>query len=102
MKRTLIASIALAGGLLTWTAVTLVRAETEATPSTFEYATIRWEGDDKVGVYLPDRSEPMHPRAQGRVPAKDSHEEEFDLSIAANEMAKEGWEPVSIMADASF
>ena len=61
--------------------------------ATLEFAIIKWDGNDKVCVNLPTKSEIVHvyELSNSRTP-KDMQEEEFCLAFMANKLAKEGWD----------
>jgi hypothetical protein len=71
----------------------LSTAQEKASARPLEYAVINWDGNDKVCVNLPGKSEIVHvyELSSSRTP-KETQEEEFCLAIMANKMAKEGWE----------
>ena len=62
-----------------------------------EVAVIKWDGNDKVCVNLPNKSEILHvfELSSTRTP-KEMQDEEFCLAWTANKLAKEGWEVVAL------
>jgi hypothetical protein len=96
MKKTIcIALFALTACLA---APTLVPAE--PAPATavakYEYAIVKWDGPDRLYYNLPDKFELVHLKEIGVTIPKEANEEEYCLSLAANKMAKEGWEPINL------
>jgi len=61
----------------------------------FEYAIVKWDGPDRLFYNLPDKFEVVHLEKTGVSIPKEANEEEYCLSIAANVMAKSGWEPIN-------
>jgi len=62
-----------------------------------EVAVIKWDGNDKVCVNLPDKAEILRVfELSNTRPPKDMQEEEFCLAWTANKLAKEGWEIVTL------
>jgi hypothetical protein len=61
----------------------------------YEYAMIKWDGPDKLAMIYPDRAEVVRVFKQAKL-ASDVSEEEFCLTWGANQLAKEGWEPVNL------
>lgn len=62
----------------------------------FEYATVKWDGPDRLFYNLPDKFELVHLRKAGVAIPSETQEEEWCLMFAANKMAKDGWEPVNL------
>jgi hypothetical protein len=97
MKKTTLLVI---GGavIAVWLAAShLVTAQALPTGGRHEYAVIKWDGNDKVCVNLPDKSEivRVYETSSTRTP-KDMQEEEFCLAFMANKLAKDGWEVVTL------
>ena len=62
----------------------------------YEYAVLKWEGPDRLLYNMPDRFELMHLEKKGvKIPA-DAQAEEWCLAYGANQLAKEGWEPINL------
>jgi hypothetical protein len=61
----------------------------------YEYAMIKWDGPDKLAIIYPDRAEVVRVFKHAKPPA-DISEEEFCLTWGANQLGKEGWEPVNL------
>lgn len=92
MKRMLVGLLlisTLAGG-----AVTTV-AQDKSAAQKWEYAMIKWDGPDKVQYILPEKFEFVRLGAKYPLP-KDAQAEEYYLTIASNELAKQGWEALNI------
>ena len=62
----------------------------------YEYAVVKWDGPDRLFYNLPNKFEMVHLEKTGVVIPKEAQEEEFCLSVAANIMAKDGWEPINL------
>jgi hypothetical protein len=94
MKKKLMLFVLLAG--LTLTGVTpLSNAQEKPAAQKFEYGMVKWDGPDKIQYILPDKFELA--RLAGKYPLpKDAQAEEFYLTAAANELAKQGWEAVNL------
>lgn len=73
-------------------------AQGPASPSSrrCEVAIIKWDGPDRVQFILPEKSEMVRVFKQGVEMPKDIREEAFCLAWAANQLAREGWEPVNL------
>ena len=61
----------------------------------YQYAMIKWDGPDKLQMIYPDRAEVVRVFKLAK-PPPDITEEEFCLTWGANQLAKEGWEPVNL------
>jgi len=62
-----------------------------------EYAVIKWDGNDKVCVNLPGKSEIQHVfEMSGTRTPKEMQDEEFCLAWMANKLAKDRWEVVTL------
>lgn len=63
----------------------------------YEYAIVKWDGPDYLYENLPgNKLEVVRLQKIGIIVPKDAQNEEFCLSVAANLMAKDGWEPVNL------
>ena len=63
----------------------------------YEYAIVKWDGPDRLYYNLPDdKLEIVHLEKDGVTIPKDADAEQYCLSIAANRMAKKGWEAVNL------
>lgn len=71
-------------------------AQDRKSVQTYEYATVKWDGPDRLFYNLPDKFELVHLRKSGVEIPRDTQEEEWCLMFAANKMAQEGWEPVNL------
>jgi len=92
MKRiiaTILLMSVLAGG------VAPVFAQDGAVAQKFEYAMVKWDGPDRIQYILPDKFEMVHLGEKHPLP-KGAQGEEFYLTRATNELAKQGWEAVNI------
>ena len=77
-------------------ASTALRAQDATRAVAYEYAIVKWEGQDRLLYNMPNQFELVHMKDR-KVPfPKDAQEEEFWLAYAANEMAKQGWEAVNL------
>ncbi len=84
--------------LAVWLGASLLStAQEKASARRCEVAIIKWDGNDKVCVNLPDKSEIMHVfELSGSRTPKDMQDEEFCLAWMANKLAKDGWEVVNL------
>src|SRR5712664_1079818 len=62
----------------------------------YEYATVKWDGPDRLYYNLPDKFEMVHITKSGTKIPSEAQEEEWCLAYAANKMAGEGWEPINL------
>lgn len=73
----------------------IATAQEKAAAQKFEYAMIKWDGPDRIQYILPDKFE--FARLADKYPLpKDAQPEEFYLTKASNELAKQGWEAVNM------
>lgn len=71
--------------------------DTKASPQYYEYAIVKWDGPDRLYYNLPnDVFKLVYLEKDGVKSPKDADNEQYCLSIAANRMAKEGWEAVNL------
>lgn len=70
--------------------------QTNSAPQKCEIAIVKWDGPDRLQFITPQKSEMMQLFKTGVKLPRDIHDEEFCLTWAANKLAQEGWEPVSI------
>ena len=70
-------------------------AQEKVAPQKFEYAMIKWDGPDRIQYIFPDKFELVRLGEKHPLP-KDAQAEEFYLTRAANELAKQGWEALNI------
>jgi hypothetical protein len=98
MKKTILMFAAIAAVVLL-AAVTHTGAQ-EKTASArvqqWEYAWVKWDGPDKVAFIFPDKFDFVRMEDQGYHAPKQVEEEQYYLCMAANKMAKDGWEPVNL------
>ncbi len=62
----------------------------------YEYAIVKWDGPDRLYYNLPDKFELVHLSQSGVAIPKEAQKEEFCLAYAANKMARDGWETVTL------
>jgi hypothetical protein len=63
----------------------------------YEYAIVKWDGPDRLYYNLPhDEFKLVHLEKEGVTIPKEADNEQFCLAVAANRMAKEGWEAVNL------
>jgi len=71
-------------------------AEEKGEPSKYEYAIIKWDGPDRMYYNLPGKFELVHLKTQGVGVPTNAEGEEWYLTHAANQMAKDGWEAINL------
>jgi hypothetical protein len=93
MRKTTLLAIGITA-LAVWLGTSLLSTAQGKTPlGRPEYAIIKWDGNDKVCVNLPGKSEIMHVfELSGSRTPKEMQDEEFCLAWMANQMAQERWE----------
>jgi hypothetical protein len=91
MKR-LTVPMALAIGLLTFASIKLAAQDATAK---YDYAMAKWDGPDRIQYILPDKFEEVRIFEKHPLP-QHAQAEEFCLTMAANEMAKQGWQAVNL------
>src|ERR1051326_6090935 len=91
MKKIICFAVVLVAG-----AVLLIGAGSPANSGSaaFEYAIVKWDGPDRLFYNLPGKFEWVHLEKTGVTIPREAQEEEFCLTAAANQMAKDGWEPI--------
>jgi hypothetical protein len=96
MRKTTLLAIGITA-LAVWLGTSLFStAQEKASARRCEYAVIKWDGDDKVCVNLPGRSEILHVFAlSGTRTPKEMQDEEFCLAWMANKLAQDRWEVVA-------
>ena len=63
----------------------------------YEYAMVKWDGPDRLYINLPnDGFKLVYLTKEGVTFPKEADNEQFCLAVAANRMAKEGWEPINL------
>ena len=62
----------------------------------YEYAIVKWDGPDRLFYNLPDKFELVHLEKTGVSIPREAQNEEWCLAYAANKLAQERWEPVSL------
>ena len=96
-KRTLL--IIGAASLLLWLGASLyLPAQEKPSLPRYEVALVKWDGPDKIQLITPQKCEYIRVFKTGVGLPKDIHDEEFCVMWAANKLAVEGWEPVSLNA----
>jgi hypothetical protein len=84
--------------LAVWLGASLLgSAQDKSAAQRYEFAVIKWDGNDKVCVNLPGKSEIWHvfELSSTRTP-REMQDEEFCLAWSANRLAKDGWEVVNL------
>jgi len=94
MKKLAVLATLLAAAL-TWNTYRSSAQDRKTVPA-YEYATVKWDGPDRLFYNLPDKFELVHLRKTGVVIPGDTQEEEWCLMYASNKMAKDGWEPINL------
>ena len=65
----------------------------------FEYATIKYDGPDRIQVMYPNQKVEMYRVFEKGVKLPpDAKQEEFCVTYAVNELAKDGWEAFQLHA----
>ena len=85
--------VVLAVALLAWAGL---QAQNKSEPGAYEYAVVKWDGPDRLFYNLPQSFLLVHVRSQGVSIPRDAQEEEWCLAYAANQMAKEGWDAITL------
>ena len=62
----------------------------------WEYAIVKWDGHDRLYDNLPDKFELVFLSKTGVTIPKDAQQEEWCLNYAANKLAKDGWETLTL------
>jgi hypothetical protein len=62
----------------------------------WEYAWVKWDGPDRMAYIFPDKCDVVRMTEQGYQAPKNVDEEQYYLCMAANKLAKDGWEPVNL------
>jgi hypothetical protein len=62
----------------------------------YEYAIVKWDGPDRLYYNLPDKFELVYLSKIGVTIPKEADAEQYCLAVAANTMAKKGWEAVNL------
>ncbi len=62
----------------------------------WEYAIVKWDGPDRLYYNLPDKFEMVFLSKTGVTVPKEAQAEEWCLNYAANKLAKDGWETVTL------
>ena len=68
----------------------------EKASAKYEYAIVKWDGPDRMYYNMPGRFELIHLEKKGVKIPGDAQNEEWCLAYGANELAKEGWETVTL------
>jgi hypothetical protein len=79
---------------LVW-AVSPGKAQEKPAPK-YEYAVLKWDGPDRLYYNLPDKFEWVHLEKKGVNIPGDAQNEEWCLAYGANQLAKDGWEPINL------
>ena len=94
MKKSLMLLVLLAAFVLLKGAE-MAAAQEKAVAQQFEYAMIKWDGPDRIQYILPEKFEFVRMGEKYPLP-KEAQAEEFYLTRASNELAKQGWEALNI------
>jgi hypothetical protein len=94
MKKSLMILVLLAAFILLKGAE-LASAQEKTAVQKFEYAMIKWDGPDRIQYILPDKFEFARLGEKYPLP-REAQAEEFYLTKAANELARQGWEALNI------
>ena len=94
MKKTIILALLLAAGV--FCGAYRITAQSGQNPAKYEYATVKWDGPDRLYYNLPDKFELVHLTKVGVKIPSDAQEEEWCLAYAANKMAASGWEAINL------
>jgi hypothetical protein len=62
----------------------------------WEYAIVKWDGPDRLYYNLPNKFELVFLSKTGVTIPKEAQPEEWCLAYAANKLAKEGWETITL------
>ena len=62
----------------------------------WEYAIVKWDGPDRLYYNLPDKFELVFLSKTGVTVPKEAQPEEWCLNYAANKLAKDGWETLTL------
>ncbi len=76
----------------------LSKAQAPGAAARYEVAMIKWDGPDKIQLITPNKAEFVRVFKSGVGLPQDIHDEEFCLNWAANKLAQDGWEPVTLNA----
>ena len=74
----------------------VTQAQPKPSAPRVEMAIIKWDGNDRVQVMTPTKSEVIHVLQAGGQKMTDIPEEEYCVTFVANKLAQEGWEPVNL------
>jgi hypothetical protein len=94
MKGSIAIIVLLAGALLFNRHI--VNAQSKPDAPRYEYATVKWDGPDRLYYNLPDKFELVHLGKLGVKIPSEAQEEEWCLAYVSNKMATDGWEAVSL------
>jgi hypothetical protein len=94
MSKFLVITTLLAAALLS--NIHLVTAQSRQDGSKYEYATVKWDGPDRLFYNLPDKFELVHLAKVGVKIPGEAQEEEWCLAYASNKLATDGWEPINL------
>jgi hypothetical protein len=94
MKKLIIIAV-MAGAAVLWNMHPGV-AQDKAAAAKYEYGIVKWDGPDRLFYNLPEKFELAHLAKSGVQIPHDAQEEEWCLAYAANQMAREGWETITL------
>lgn len=75
----------------------LGQSQERSVPQKYEVAVIKFDGPDRIQYLLPGNSQKVRIFEEAPLP-KGIQDEAYCLAYAANKLAKDGWEPVSMDA----
>ena len=97
--RTRLLLFAVAAGVVASPFLPRIEAQGPTSPARrCEVAIIKWDGPDRIQFITPDRAELVRVFDQGVEMPKGIRDEAFCLAWAANQLAREGWEPMNLNA----
>ena len=71
-------------------------AQPKTSNARYEYGVVKWDGPDRLFYNLADQfSTERLGKAGVKIP-NDAQEEEWCLAYAANKLAQDGWEPITL------
>lgn len=73
-----------------------LKAQDKTLPPKYEYSTVKWDGPDRLYFNVPGKFQLVHLESTGVSIPKEAEREEYCLAVAANIMAKDGWEPINL------
>jgi len=68
----------------------------DKTPPKYDYAVLKWDGPDRLYYNMPEHFEMEHLEKKGIKIPSEAQNEEWCLAYGANQLSKEGWEPINL------